>query len=324
MPPGGDHTGCVERRADLPNGHELVVRASRPDDVEGLRQLYEGLSDDDRHLRFFAQYRPKPAFYDKLTHLAEVGGRDIIALVDDEIVGEAGYFPLPDGDAELAVTVARPWRGWLGAYLLDVLVDEAAALGIPNLQAEILLENRAMLALMRHRGYAVLCHDDTSTMRVVIGTATPTPVWPPSHTRPRVLVEALGGSWWAQEAAKAAGVDVVVCPGRRGARVRCPALHGEVCPLADGADAIVCVLTGSTALAPDPAQHRRLHPKAKVFVQPPIPDGDGNVNTLGDSVVLPVPRSVPATKAIALLKQSIPARVSVTDSHGCAERRPGA
>ena len=42
---------------------------------------------------------------------------------DRTLVGEAGYTLLSDGDGELAITVDPEWRGWLGSWLLDALVD---------------------------------------------------------------------------------------------------------------------------------------------------------------------------------------------------------
>ena len=71
-------------------------------------------------------------------------GYGVVAVVDhplEQIVGEADYFLLDNG--ELVITVAADWRGWLGPYLLDVLIEAAAARGVPNLEAEFLVERRA-------------------------------------------------------------------------------------------------------------------------------------------------------------------------------------
>ena len=89
------------------------------------------------------------------------------------MVAEAGYAIRDDGDGDLAVTVATPWRGWLGAYLLDVLVRHAAAEGVRNLQAEVLLENGPMLSLLRRRDPVALEHDN-GVVRLSIGTTGPT------------------------------------------------------------------------------------------------------------------------------------------------------
>ena len=180
----------------------MTVRNSDPDDVSGLTELYDGLSLDDRYHRFFSGSMPKD-FVEKWIHVTEQGGVGLVAVVangGEHIVAEAGVALLPDGDGELALTVAREWRGWLGPFLLDALVQEAAARGIPNLQAEILVDNGAMFSLVRSRGYAILDHGDWSSVRVTIGTAGYPPDWPEADDRPRVLVETPGGRWPAANA----------------------------------------------------------------------------------------------------------------------------
>lgn len=52
------------------------------------------------------------------------------------IVGEASYELLPNGAGELAITVAADQRGWIGPYLLDAMVEAAAAGGVPNVEAD--------------------------------------------------------------------------------------------------------------------------------------------------------------------------------------------
>jgi RimJ/RimL family protein N-acetyltransferase len=239
-----------QRRLELPDGRTVEIRPVGGDDVDGLALLYGGLSVDDLHRRFFSVYHPPRRFFEQLASIAERGGVGIVAAVagpPPRIVGEADYALLPNGDGELAVTVAADWRGWLGPLLLEALVEAAAAHGVPNLEAEILVENRPMLALVRNRGFATLDHADYSVIRVLLGTHSSTPTWPGPHDRPRLLIEIPGGRWRGEEAARRAGWSVVTCPGPRpGAIPHCPVVAGGRCPLADGADVVLCAL--------DPAQ----------------------------------------------------------------------
>ena len=199
---------------ELPGGTAMVVRPVAEADVPGLAALYAGLSADDLRRRFFSVYHPSPEFLARIACGTE-GRVGLVAVVHDpdagtsidssnggRIVAEAHYAPLPDGDAEFAITVAPDWRGWLGPYLLDALVETAAAHDVPNLQAEILLENSPMLAIVRARGYATLDHTDYSVVRVTIGTSSRTPSWPGVHERPRVLAEVPGGRWRTEAAAR--------------------------------------------------------------------------------------------------------------------------
>jgi len=278
------------REVPLPDGALLTVRAVTPSDADGLVALYDGLSDDDRHLRFFSGFRPPRSFFERLATVVDRGRYGLVATVDGDgraesgprtrvspgIVGEASYELLPNGDGALGMAVATGQRGWLGPYLLDALAEAAASRGVPNLEAEVLVTNSRMLGLLRSRGYATVGSNDWSTLRLVVGTAGHTPVWPGASAtggpvdRPRVLVEVPGGRWHAGAEAEEAGLQVVACSGPGGTRrPRCPVLAGRPCPLAAEADAIV------VSNVPDDERwhaivdgHADLHPGVPVCVEP--------------------------------------------------------
>jgi hypothetical protein len=228
------------------------------------------MSDDDRHRRFFCAYRPPPSWFDELARPELHGGARLVAEVTADgaatLVGEAGYVMLPNGNGELALLVAHGWRGWLGPYLLARLVDVAADRGVPNLEADVLLENRAMLALLRHRNAVVMEHDGWSTIRLRVGTSGP-PTWAGAPPGARVLVEAPGGRWNGDDDAAAAGLSVLSCFGPA-SNPRCPALAGRRCPLVEGADAIVVRYPpGDEAWARLVAAHRRDHPETALILE---------------------------------------------------------
>jgi len=259
------------RHADL-GGARLTIRPAEAGDRELLRSLFSDLSMEDRHLRFFSPFTPDDEFLDRLATANEHGACQLIAVTQrdtepEEAVGEAGAWRCPNGNAELAITVRRAARGWLGAYLLDALVDVARARGLPNLEAEVLLTNRRMLALLRPRGFAASGHDGFQTGRFVISTSGATPDWPPVDDRPRLLVEAPAARWDGEETVAAAGMQVMVCPGPLARTHPCPALAGEHCPLADGADVIVTHLGADldTELAD---AHQRMTPAVPVCLHP--------------------------------------------------------
>jgi ribosomal protein S18 acetylase RimI-like enzyme len=246
----------------------------RAEDGQGLIDLFAGLGDEDLYYRFFSGHAPPESFVERMARVEERGGFGLVAVMeapgrDPRLVAEASSEPLPDGNGELGITVAEDARGWLGPFLLDALVEEAASRGVPGIEADVLVMNRRMLSLLRRRGFAVLEHSDRpATVRVVIGTTGRIPGWPGAHERPRLLLEVPGGRWHAQNAAQAAGFQVLVCPGPSGQWTGCPALRGEPCPLVTEADLVV-------DLVPDDADrslieaHRRLHPSVPVCVQLP-------------------------------------------------------
>ncbi len=277
---------------DLADGRVMTVRATTADDAERISELYGDLTMMDRHRRFFGAFTPQVDWCRKWASVGERGGFGVIALVsnggdaddvddDDDavVVAEAGYAIREDGDGDLAITVATPWRGWLGPYLLDVLVRRAAIEGVRNLQAEILLENGPMLSLLRRRDAVAVEHDD-GVVRLSIGTSGTTPDWPPGETRPRILVEVPGRRWSGEHAAGAAGLATTMCAGPDH-RVRhgCPVLEGGRCPLADGADAIVVLLDPADERSQELIEaHRRSNPGTPVLVRHRAADADATSN----------------------------------------------
>lgn len=261
------------RQVDLGDGARLVVRRTTAADRELLRALFQGLSVEDRYRRFFSPFDPDDEFLDHLATANDHGACQLIAVLERdgrpvEAVAEAGAWPRPNGNAELGITVKPGSRGWLGPYLLDALAEASAAAGIANLEAEVLMTNRRMLALLRPRGYVATNHDGYRSARVVVSTTGRMPSWPAVDDRPRVLVEAPAGRWDGEETALADGVQVMVCPGPKARPLgRCPALAGEPCPLAEGADVIVTHL-GERFDADLERAHAQLHPGVPVCVQP--------------------------------------------------------
>jgi RimJ/RimL family protein N-acetyltransferase len=248
----------IERDVLLPDGRHLTLRPVCSQDEDDLFDLYDQLDADDRHRRFFFAYRPREPFFHDLANPAPGDGRLVLAVNEatgSRLIAEAGYCHLPNGNGELAMVVARRWRGWIGPWLLDALIDLAAANGVPNLEADVLAENGSMLALLRARGSVILNHDGYSTLRLMIGTTGPTPTWP-AGTEPRILVETPGGRWPQHDDATALGLAVIACPGPS-QQYPCPLLNGQRCPLAEDADAIVVRCpTGDAQWAELLAAHR--------------------------------------------------------------------
>lgn len=262
-----------EREVELPGGRTLRVRPATVDDIDGLVALYKGLDDEARHRRFFSIFHPPRSYFEKLVAAPERGGLDLVAEVQEpdgaqRIVAEAGYEALDDGDGELAITVDKSWRGWLGPYLLDALLEAAADQGKPNLEADVLCSNLSMLTLLRCRGYALMPRDDWTVVRLLVKAgAKGTPSWPGEHDEPHLLVEGAGGNWRGVVKAEEAGVEILGCPGPTSDHTDCPVLRGEPCPLVEGADAILVHHAPDTPRWDElRAAHQRLHPEVPVLV----------------------------------------------------------
>lgn len=259
----------LPRAVPLPHGESLVVREVAEGDVDAISQLYGRLSSDDRYRRFFSHFGVRPTWVESWVARCRSEGLGLVAVAPaGHIVGEAAYVLQANGDGEFSLTVDHEWRGWLGPFLLDLLVELAAARGVPNLEAHILTENRPMRALVRRRNPVLAGDSEGAVQHVVIGTRPDRQAsWPPVAGAPRVLVEA-PGMWAAADPATRAGFEVLGCSGPDQRAVgECPMRHGEACPLAAAADVIVvAVPSGSERARWLLDQHERLHPGVPLLV----------------------------------------------------------
>jgi GNAT superfamily N-acetyltransferase len=298
----------VQTEIELPGGKRLVVRPLSLDDVSGITRLYAALSSEDRYRRFFSAFHATDRAVLGWVKDAVNRGFGLIALADDgegeHVVGEAFYVVLANGDGEFALTVHPQWRGWLGPYLLDALVQAAHERGVPNLEADILCDNRLMLSIVRHRGHVLLPASDYQIVRVAVGTGTDGPAWPVHGARPRVLVEGAGVRWHGVDELSRSGFDVYTCPGPGPAgRRRCPAMDGEPCPLAAGADAIVVAYPpGSERGGRLLEAHGILHPDVGVLVEIPKSAGGtlppGLCRATPEGIAVRVLAALPALAAV--------------------------
>jgi acetyltransferase len=226
------------------SGHTVTIRAAEPGDEAALATLYQQLSPADRHRRFFSAYQPSADLLHDWVHVADEGGFRLVAVLDGgRIVGDTGFFRDHEGspDAEFDITVEDDERGWLGPFLLDTLVNIAAAQGIETLRAEVLVENGPMMSVIHARGWVNDGHEDRTTVTLLIGTGDAVAHWPESSAgHDRVLVESPSGDWHGAESLRSFGAEVVVCPGPgRRRQPHCPVLQGGRCPLVEVADAVV-------------------------------------------------------------------------------------
>ncbi len=92
-----------------------------------------------------------------LTQVDHTDHEALLAIDEDSgvAVGVARFVRLGDGSevAEAAVIVVDPWQGdGLGKALSVMLSERARELGITRFEATLLMENRAMMGLLRSLG----------------------------------------------------------------------------------------------------------------------------------------------------------------------------
>jgi RimJ/RimL family protein N-acetyltransferase len=143
----------------LRSGDIVRIRPVRPEDAPALARAYANLGEQSRYRRFFTAMPALPEA--TLKAAVEVDHTDHEALVavplrSAEIVGECRFIRSPDqpDTAEVGVTVVDTWQGrGLGSALLARLSERALQSGIEYFTAEVLAENRIMLALLPSLGH---------------------------------------------------------------------------------------------------------------------------------------------------------------------------
>lgn len=102
------------------------------DDHQGLRVLFSRVSSETIYRRFHTPYPRVPEWTPKfLMNADERGGRSMIAVVEEEIVGHAMCSRPETGEAEVATVVEDRWQGrGVGKLLLFELAEDAKGRGV--------------------------------------------------------------------------------------------------------------------------------------------------------------------------------------------------
>ena len=149
----------------LRSGDAVRIRQIRPADAPRLARAYENLGEQSRYRRFFTLMPELPA--STLVRASEVDHENHEALIaspllSPEIVGECRFVRFEDrpDTADLAITVIDSWQGrGLGSALLARLSARALEVGVTHFTADVLAENRPMLALLPSLGRFETDHD---------------------------------------------------------------------------------------------------------------------------------------------------------------------
>ena len=154
----------------LADGTVAVVRPLRAEDAGAVHDLHDRVSDEAIRLRFFAPSRHAAHSYVDGV-LARPETLAMVAEVRGEIVGLGTAEPMDETTCEVAFLVADETRGQgVGTLLLEHLAALARDRGFTHLEADVLLENRAMLGVFTESGLSVSRSSDGST--VIVGLTT--------------------------------------------------------------------------------------------------------------------------------------------------------
>ena len=149
----------------LKNGLRVTVRAIRPDDRERLLAAFKELDERTVYLRFFG---PKQEVsHRELTEATDVDFVRTVALVTciqgeagEKVIGAGRYIAFgnagPPDRAEVAFTVEEDYHGLgIAGKMLRHLAEIAKQKGILQFHAEVLPQNKGMLAVFNRSGFPV-------------------------------------------------------------------------------------------------------------------------------------------------------------------------
>jgi RimJ/RimL family protein N-acetyltransferase len=161
----------------LEDGTEIAIRAIRPQDAASILEAFKGLDREAVYRRFFS---PKKELTDaELKGLTEVDFANVVALVatvktskGEMLIGGGRYAvdePESPRSAELAFLTAESYRGrGLAGLLLKHLKKLAADAGLERFEAEVLAQNRPMLAVFKRSGLPMRQRQEAGTVHVTL------------------------------------------------------------------------------------------------------------------------------------------------------------
>lgn len=152
----------------LRDGSVAHIRPISPDDADGVRRFHAGQSEESIYLRFFAPLRELSdrdvARFTTVDHHLRVA---LVVTLRDEIIGIGRYDALDATSAEVAFNISDHYHGrGIGSVLLEHLAAIAQEQGLKRFVAEVLPQNRKMLAVFSEAGYEVSRHIDDGVVTV--------------------------------------------------------------------------------------------------------------------------------------------------------------
>lgn len=147
----------------LKNGMQVTFRAIRPDDKHALLAAFKELDERSIYLRFFGV--KKELSQQELKKATEIDFDRTVALVTslqdeagEKIIGGGRYIAFGDADppdrAEVAFAVEEDYQGLgIASITLRHLAGIAKQKGIEQFHAEVLPENKGMLAVFSRSGF---------------------------------------------------------------------------------------------------------------------------------------------------------------------------
>jgi GNAT superfamily N-acetyltransferase len=163
----------------LKNGLAVKIRAIRPADKVGIAEAFGRLDPESIYTRFFQA--KKSLSNQELKTATEVDFENVVALVvtiesgDKEVIIGSGRYVVIGLDlssvrsAEIAFVVEEDYHGLgIAGYILKHLARIAWEKGVGQFEAEVLQQNKAMLAVFSRSGFPMKRTPTEGTIHVTL------------------------------------------------------------------------------------------------------------------------------------------------------------
>ncbi|MHA1269917.1 MAG: GNAT family N-acetyltransferase [Candidatus Helarchaeota archaeon] len=155
----------LEKKVQLKNGINAIIREIRRDDAKKLIEMFSQLSEETKYTRFM-KFR-KSIDEDELDPFLMSDRKNfaiVAEILDDKnmIIADGRYvLDMPPDKATVAIIVHDKYqRLGLAHQMLSILIDVARENNIKYFHGEILLENSKMLNFIKKTGYNYDYKDD--------------------------------------------------------------------------------------------------------------------------------------------------------------------
>lgn len=162
----------------LRKGTVVKIRSIRPDDKGKISEAFRNLEPESIYTRFF-QHK-KELNEKELEKATEVDFENVVALVvtigegDNEVIIGGGRYVILDRNADLlsaevAFTVEEDYHGQgIAGRLLKLLGKIGKEKGVHQFEAEVLPENKAMLAVFSRSGFPMNKNHEEGAVHVTL------------------------------------------------------------------------------------------------------------------------------------------------------------
>jgi RimJ/RimL family protein N-acetyltransferase len=170
----------------LKDGTAVTIRAIRPDDKHRIAEAFKNLESESIYTRFFS-FR-SALTNEELRTATEVDFEKTVALVvtipasrgEETIIGAGRYImydpPNAQRSAEIAFTVEEDYQGQgIASRILRHLIQIAREKGVSQFEADVLAENRAMLAVFARSGLPMKKSLEEGAVHVTLFLTAPVP-----------------------------------------------------------------------------------------------------------------------------------------------------